>query len=89
MPKKIMTYEETLQAIGHQRMRRINGLCFTVDKYEYQINCYGGFSCYVSVDYRKIGSSKFKFLDAYFGYYKTVGDALKGIKELIDEKKGA
>lgn len=60
-----MTYENAKIILGLQNrnIRKVNGVRFVRDGYEYRITYFGGFAAYVGIDRRQLGKRNFK----YFG----------------------
>ena len=82
-----MTYANAVRLLAAQdrNIRKVNGLRFCYDGFEYRLTYSGGFAPYVGIDRRKIGKRNFE----YFG---GVGAAccrnVDDVLELVNTRVG-
>ena len=65
-----MTYKEAVAFLGAQerRIKKIDGIRFTHEGYEYRLQYKGGFASYVAIDRRQIGKRNFKYFGGVGAY---------------------
>ena len=65
-----MTYKEAVAFLGAQerRIKKIDGVRFTHEGYEYRLQYKGGFASYVAIDRRAIGKRNFKYFGGVGAY---------------------
>ena len=85
-----MTYEYAVRFLKAQdrNIRKVNGVRFTDDGYEYRLTYRGGFASYVAIDRRRVGTRNFK----YFGgvgaaHCWTVDDVMKLVEKEVAKCK--
>lgn len=84
-----MTYENAVAIVGAQErnLRKVNGVRFEYNGYEYRVTYRGGFAAYVAIDRRKIGTRNFKYFSGVGGYNCwTAGQVLDLVMEKVREK---
>ena len=85
-----MTYKEAVAFLGMQdrSIRKINGVRFVYDGYEYRMRYEGGFAAFVSIERREVGKRNFKYYKG-FGAYNCWNsrEALKMAMDIIEGKE--
>ncbi len=68
-------------------LKRINNTRFVIDGYEYRLTYKGGFTAYIAIDRRKVGTRNFKYFGGYGAYNCwSVEEAVNGVKQYIKGK---
>ena len=84
-----MTYENALIILGVQErnIRKVNGIRFTHNGYEYRITYKGGFASYVAIDRRAVGKRNFKYFGGVGAYdCWTCGQVMEKVKAEVYKK---
>lgn len=65
-----MTYENAVLLLKAQdrNIRKVNGVKFIHNGYEYRLTYMGGFASYVGIDRRKVGKRNFKYFSGVGAY---------------------
>lgn len=74
-----MTYQMACAVIGEQerRVKKIDGVRFIHEGYEYRLTYCGGFAAYVAIDRREVGKRNFKYFGGVGAYdCWTVGQVM-------------
>ena len=85
-----MTYEYAVRFLKAQdrNIRKVNGVRFTRDGYEYRLKYMGGFASYVAIDRRRVGTRNFKYYGGVSAVHCwTVGDVMKLVEKEVDKCK--
>ena len=87
-----MTYAQAVKTVQVQEsnIRRVNGIRFEHNGYEYRLTWRGGFAAYVAIDRRKVGKRNFEYFSGVGAYNCwTVGGVLKLVQEAIEKKEAS
>lgn len=82
-----MTYQMACALIGEQerRIRKIDGVRFTHEGYEYRLTYRGGFAAYVAIDRREVGKRNFKRFGGVVAYdCWTVGQVMDKVADELE-----
>ena len=86
-----MTYENAVTILKAQdcNIRKVNGVKFTHNGYEYRLTYMGGFASYVGIDRRPVGKRNFKYFSEVGAYNCwTVGEVMDLVKEKLPAYPG-
>lgn len=81
-----MTYQMARAVIGEQerRIRKIDGVRFAHEGYEYRLTYRGGFAAYVAIDRREVGKRNFKYFGGVGAYdCWTVGQVMDKVADEV------
>lgn len=83
-----VTYCEAVALLGAQekKLKKVNGVRFVHDGYEYRVKYEGGFAAFVSIERRPVGKKNFKYF-AGVGAYDcwTVGEVMERVMRRVEK----
>lgn len=84
-----MTYASAVRFLEQQdkSLRKVNGVKFIQDGYEYRLKYEGGFASFVAVERRRVGSRNFLYFTGYGAYHCR--DSKEALRMARDEIKKA
>lgn len=85
-----MTYQQAVTFLKAQdkSLRKVNGIKFEHNGFEYRLTYEGGFAAFIRIDRRAVGKRNFKYYSGFGGYNcLDCEDVLLAVRELM-EKKG-